>query len=151
MGTYPGPNRAEVFASGLAVLVMLGVAGYIVVEAIGRLGSTVEVASTPMLIVGAVGLVVNIVAMLLLRAGAADSLNVKGAYTEVIADTAGSVGVIAAGVLVAVTGQAWFDTAVAAAIGVFVVWRAVALGRQVLAVLGQHTPAGWTSTPSSMT
>jgi cobalt-zinc-cadmium efflux system protein len=60
----------------------------------------------------------------------------------VVADAVGSVGVIAAGVLVATTGQAWWDTAVAVAIGVFVAVRAVVLGRQVLAVLGQHVPEG---------
>ena len=46
----------------------------------------------------------------LLRGGAAESLNVKGAYLEVVADTVGSVGVIAAGLLVAATGSAWWDT-----------------------------------------
>ena len=68
----------------------------------------------------------------------------RGAYAEVVSDAVGSVGVIAAGVLVATTGQAWWDTAVAVAIGVFVAVRAVVLGRQVLAVLGQHVPSGMT-------
>lgn len=138
-----GSYRAEVFASGFAVLVMLGVAAYIVVEAIGRLdGHSAEIAATPMLVVGGLGLVVNIAAMVLLRAGAQESLNVKGAYLEVVADTAGSVGVIVAGVLVAATGRSAFDTLVAVAIGVFVVVRAVSLGRQVFAVLAQHVPEG---------
>jgi cobalt-zinc-cadmium efflux system protein len=139
--TY-GSYRAEVFASGLAVLLMLGVAVYVVVEAIGRIGETVEVETGPMLVVGGLGLAVNVVAMVLLRGGAAESLNVKGAYLEVVADTAGSVGVIAAGILVAATGQAYWDTVVALAIGAFVAVRAVMLGREVLAVLGQHVPAG---------
>lgn len=139
--TY-GSYRAEVFASGLAALLMLGVAGYVVVEALGRVGERVEVETGPMLVVGALGLVINVVALLLLRGGAGESLNVKGAYLEVVADTAGSVGVIAAGVLVAATGQTYWDTLVALAIGAFVAVRAVALGREVLAVLGQHVPAG---------
>jgi cobalt-zinc-cadmium efflux system protein len=137
-----GSYRAEVFASGLAVLLMLGVAVYVVVEAIGRLGGRVEVETGPMLVVGALGLFVNVVAMLLLRGGADESLNVKGAYLEVVADTAGSVGVIAAGLLVAATGESYWDTAVALAIGTFVAVRAVMLGHEVLAVLGQHVPAG---------
>ncbi|REE96437.1 cation diffusion facilitator family transporter [Thermomonospora umbrina] len=139
--TY-GSYRAEVFASGFAVLVMLGTAVYITVEALSRIGSDAEVSSTPMLVVGALGLVVNLIALVLLRAGAAESLNVKGAYLEVLADTAGSVGVIAAGVLIAATGRVVFDTVVALAIAIFVVVRALALGRQVLAVLGQHAPEG---------
>jgi cobalt-zinc-cadmium efflux system protein len=139
--TY-GSYRAEVFASGLAVLLMLGVSGYVVVEAVGRIGADVEVSSGPMLVVGGIGLVVNLVALFLLRGGATESLNVKGAYLEVVADTAGSVGVLVAGWLVSATGDPVWDTVVALAIGAFVAVRAVALGRQVLAVLGQHVPAG---------
>jgi cobalt-zinc-cadmium efflux system protein len=137
-----GSYRAEVFASGLAVLLMLGVSVYIALEAIGRIGGGAEVASGPMLAVGAIGLAVNLVALALLRGGAGESLNVKGAYLEVVADTLGSVGVIAAGVLVAATGNAWWDTGIALAIATFVAVRAVMLGREVLAVLGQHAPAG---------
>ena len=136
-----GSYRAEVFASGLAVLLMLGVSVYIAVEAIGRIGETAEISSGPMLIVGAVGLVVNVIALLLLRGGASDSLNVKGAYLEVVADTVGSVGVIIAGVMESATGNAWWDTGIALAIAVFVAVRAVMLGREVLTVLGQHAPA----------
>ena len=137
-----GSYRAEVFASGLAVLLMLGVSVYIAVEAIGRIGATAELDAGPMLVVGGIGLVVNIIALLLLRGGASDSLNVKGAYLEVVADTVGSVGVIVAGILVSATGNAWWDTGIALAIAVFVAVRAVILGREVLTVLGQHAPVG---------
>ena len=139
--TY-GSYRAEVFASGLAVLLMLGVSVYVVVEALDRIGSEVEVATGPMLVVGGIGLAVNLVALLLLRGGASESLNVKGAYLEVVADTAGSVGVLVAGWLITATGNPIWDTVVALAIGAFVAVRAIALGRQVLAVLAQHVPAG---------
>jgi len=74
--------------------------------------------------------------------GASESLNVKDAYLEVVADTAGSVGVIAAGRLVIATGNALRDNVVALVIGAFVVVRALPLGRQVLAVLAQHVPEG---------
>ncbi|MEU6785853.1 cation diffusion facilitator family transporter [Nonomuraea angiospora] len=137
-----GSYRAEVFASLLAVVMMLGVSLYVVTEAIGRIGGPAEVSSGPMLVVGGIGLVVNLIALLLLRAGAAESLNVKGAYLEVVADTAGSVGVIVAGWLITATGQTFWDTVVALAIGVFVALRAISLGRQVFAVLGQHVPEG---------
>ncbi len=141
--TY-GSYRAEVFASGLTVLIMLGVAVYVVVEAVSRVGDEPEVQTGAMLVVGAIGLAVNLVSLLLLREGSGESLNVKGAYFEVVADAAGSVGVIVAGLLVAATGRPLWDTGVAVAIGVFVAVRAVVLGRQVLAVLGQHVPAGMT-------
>jgi cobalt-zinc-cadmium efflux system protein len=139
--TY-GSYRAEVFASGFTVLLMLGVAVYVVVEAVSRIGAGVTVATGPMLLVGALGLGVNIVCLVLLRGGASESINVKGAYTEVVADAAGSVGVIVAGLLVVATGESWWDTVVALAIGGFVAVRAVVLGREVLAILGQHVPAG---------
>ncbi len=135
-----GSYRAEVFASGLTVLIMLGVAVYVVVEAIGRIGEEPQVQTGAMLVVGSIGLGVNIASMMLLRQGSTESLNVKGAYFEVVADAAGSVGVIVAGLLVAWTEQSWWDTLVAVAIGVFVAVRAVVLGRQVLSVLGQHVP-----------
>jgi cobalt-zinc-cadmium efflux system protein len=139
--TY-GSYRAEVFASGFTVLVMLGVSAYVVIEAVRRIGEDVDVSSGPLLVVGAIGLVINLVCLALLRGGAQESINVKGAYLEVMADAAGSVGVVAAGVLVGVTGAAAWDTVVAVAIGVFVAVRAVLLGREVLAVLGQHAPEG---------
>ena len=137
--TY-GSYRAEVFASGFTVLIMLGVSVYVVVEAISRIGSDVAVSSGPMLVVGALGLVINLVCLALLRGGAQESINVKGAYFEVMADAAGSVGVLVAGALVALTGTGQWDTVVAVAIGLFVAVRALVLGRQVLAVLGQHAP-----------
>lgn len=137
--TY-GSYRAEVLASGVVVLLMLGVSVYVLAAAVARIGERPEVAGEAMLAVGAVGLVVNGVAVLLLRGGAPESLAVRGAYLEVVADAAGSVGVIVAGVLVATTGQARWDTVVAVAIAVFVAVRAARLGREVLAVLLQQVP-----------
>lgn len=139
--TY-GSYRAEVFASGLTVLIMLGVAVYVVVEALGRFGESVDVATGPMLVVGLLGLVINVVCMFLLRSGASESLNVKGAYFEVVADMMGSLGVLIAGGLILLTGNSVWDTVVALLIGGFVAVRAVVLGREVLAVLGQHVPNG---------
>jgi cobalt-zinc-cadmium efflux system protein len=138
--TY-GSYRAEIFASGFTVLLMLGTAAYVALEAASRIGEGATVEAGPMLAVGALGLAVNVLALLLLRGGASESLNVRGAYLEVVADAAGSVGVIVAGALVAATGDALWDTVVALAIGAFVAVRAVVLGRQVLAVLAQHVPA----------
>jgi len=139
--TY-GSYRAEVFASGFSVLLMLGVAAYVTVEALSRVGEEVSVQVGPMLVVGALGLAVNAVCLVLLRAGAQESLNVKGAYLEVLADAAGSVGVLLAAGLVAATGSSAWDTAVALAIGLFVAVRALLLGREVLRVLAQHAPTG---------
>lgn len=139
--TY-GSYRAEVFAAGFTALLMVSVALFILNEARLRIGDDADVASTPMMIVGALGLLANLVALTLLRGGAAESINVKGAYLEVLADTIGSLGVIAAGALVAWTGDSLWDTGVALAIALFVLVRAFFLGREVIAVLGQHAPTG---------
>lgn len=135
-----GRYRTEVFASLFAVLVMLAVAAFVVLEAVRRIGSPEGVGTGAMLVVGVLGLAVNLAVMALLRSGAGESLNLKGAYLEVMADTVGSLGVILAAVLVRVTGSPVWDTALALAIGAFVAVRAVMLGREVLAVLGQETP-----------
>lgn len=139
--TY-GRYRAEVFSAGLAVLLMLGVGVFVVVEAIDRIGASPHVASGPMLIVGLIGLAVNLIGLLLLRAGSAESLNVRGAYLEVLGDAAGSVGVLVAGALIGWTGNPIWDVMAAVGIGAFVVVRAVGLGRSVLRVLGQQVPEG---------
>ena len=139
--TY-GSYRAEVFASGLTVLIMLGVGVYVLLQGVSRIGEPPAVTTGAMLVVGFLGLVINVAALLLLRGGSKESLNVRGAYFEVIADAAGSVGVMVAGVLIIVTGDPVWDVLVAVAIALFVVVRAVTLGRQVLAVLGQHAPEG---------
>jgi cobalt-zinc-cadmium efflux system protein len=136
-----GSYRVEVFASGFTVLLMLAVAFYVVAEAIRRMGTVPEVSSTPMLVVGAIGLLINLISLALLRGGASESINVKGAYVEVLGDAAGSVGVLVAGGLVAATGEGHWDTLVALAIGVFVAFRAILLGRDVWRVLAQHAPA----------
>ncbi len=106
------------------------------------MGESVDVAGVPVLVVGAIGLAINLVTLGLLRSGSKESLNVKGAYLEVVADAVGSVGVMVAAVLILATGDGVWDTVVALAIGAFVSVRAVLLGRQVLAVLGQHVPEG---------
>lgn len=134
-----GAYRVEIFASAIAVLIMLATAVGVVVVAFAQ-GGDHSVETTPMLVVGVLGLLVNLVTLLILRPGAKDSLNVKGAYLEVMADALGSVGVIVAGVLVVWTGDAVWDIVLACAVGAFVVVRAIALGREVVHVLAQHTP-----------
>lgn len=139
--TY-GRYRAEVFAAGFAVLLMFGVGIGVVVGAVNRIGSETHVQTGLMAAIGVIGLVVNVVSLLLLRAGAGESLNIRGAYLEVLGDAAGSVGVVVAAGLIAWTSWAAWDVVVAVGIGGFVVARAIALGRAVLRVLGQHAPAG---------
>ena len=139
--TY-GLYRLEILAALANAVLLFGVAGFVLYEAIRRLGDPPEIASIPVLIVGIIGLVVNIVAFLLLRQGAEESLNVRGAYLEVVADMLGSVGVIASAVLMWATGWGWVDPVVGAGIGLFILPRAWKLGRAALRILVQAAPEG---------
>jgi cobalt-zinc-cadmium efflux system protein len=93
------------------------------------------------LIVGILGLIVNVIAFMLLRAGSKESLNLQGAYLEVLSDMLGSVGVIIAAIVWGITGWAWVDPVIGAVIGVFILPRAWRLGREALRVLVQAAPA----------
>ena len=135
-----GLYRLEILAAGANAVLLVGVALYVLVEAARRLDQPVEVASVPVLVVGTIGLVVNVVAFLLLRAGAEESLNLRGAYLEVLADMVGSIGVVAGAAVIWVTGWNWVDPAIAVAIGVFILPRAARLGVEALRILLQHAP-----------
>lgn len=137
-----GNYRVEVLAAGLTVLIMLGMGGFVLVEAVRRIGEPVHLHTVPMLVVGGLGLLVNIISLLLLHAGSRESLNVRGAYLEVMADAAGSVAVILAALLVTFTANPVWDLVFAVGLALFVLARALPLGREVLRVLAQHSPAG---------
>ncbi len=136
-----GLYRLEILAALLNAVLLFAVAGYVLFKAAGRLGNAPDVASTPVLVVGVLGLIVNVIAFLLLRAGAKESLNMRGAYLEVLSDTLGSVGVIVAAVVWGITGWTWVDPVIGAVIGVFILPRAWRLGREALLVLVQAAPA----------
>jgi cobalt-zinc-cadmium efflux system protein len=95
-----------------------------------------------MLIVAIGGLLVNLAAWWLLREGSAQSINLEGAFLEVVADLIGSVGVIVAALLLRFTGWEYADPLFGAAIGLFILPRAWRLGRRALRVLIQAAPAG---------
>ena len=136
-----GLYRLEILAALVNAVLLFGVAGYVLFEAVRRLSDAPDVASTPVLIVGILGLIVNVIAFLLLRAGSQESLNLQGAYLEVLADMLGSVGVIVAAIVWGITDWAWVDPVIGAAIGVFILPRAWKLGREALRVLVQAAPA----------
>jgi cobalt-zinc-cadmium efflux system protein len=94
-----------------------------------------------MLVVATMGLAVNVVVFFLLRDGAADSLAVRAAYTDAMADAAGSVGVIVAAVVIETTGWTPIDPLVAAAVAVWIVPRAWQLASSALRILLQVAPA----------
>ena len=139
--TY-GYARMEALGAMINGAMLFGVAGYILWEAFGRFSEPPAVASTGMLIVAVLGLLVNLAAMRLLKAGSGQSLNIKGAYLEVWGDMLGSVGVIAAAVVIKLTGWTLTDPIIAVLLGLWVLPRAWLLMRQAGNVLMQGTPEG---------
>lgn len=135
-----GLYRIEVLAALANAVLLFGVAGYIVYEAVGRFLHPSEVAGVPMMVTAAAGLLANLVVFALLRQGAGESLNVRGAYLEVLADTVGSAGVLLAGVLTWAFGWYLADPVVAVAVGLFVLPRTFKLARQALRILVQQAP-----------
>ncbi|MBN9360645.1 MULTISPECIES: cation diffusion facilitator family transporter [unclassified Devosia] len=138
-----GYLRAEVLAALINAVVLLLLAVYILYEAYQRIFAPPEVLSTPMLIVAVVGLVVNLISMRLLAAGSEESLNLKGAYFEVLADMLGSIGVIASALIIMFTGWTLADPIIGAAIGVFIVPRTWALLKHSVNILLEGTPIGF--------
>jgi len=137
-----GLYRLEILAALANAILLFGVAGYVLYEAAKRLQSPPDVLSGPMLVVAVIGLVVNLVGWRLLRKGAAESMNVEGAYLEVIADFIGSIGVIVAALIVRFTGWVYADPLFGAAIGLFILPRAWRLGSGAVRILVQAAPRG---------
>jgi len=137
-----GFRRAEVFGALISGLILVVVAVFVTIGAIGRLVSgEAEVQSGPMLVVAAIGLVANFGALLLLRPAAGHSINMRGAYLEVFGDLIGSVTVIVAAVVIMVTGFQAADAIASLLIAAFIVPRAVLLLRDVVRVLREAAPA----------
>ena len=135
-----GLYRLEILAAFVNALLLFGVAIWVIVEAIRRIGSEPEVLGLPMLIVAVLGLLANLVAFALLRSGAKESINVEGAYLEVLADTVGSVGVIVAAILLQVFGWIWVDSVAGVVIGIWILPRTWRLGRRAVRILLQAAP-----------
>ncbi|MER5455187.1 cation diffusion facilitator family transporter [Micromonospora sp. NPDC002389] len=135
-----GLYRMEVLAALANAVLLFGVALFVLVEAVRRLGEPPEVMAGPMLAVAVAGLLANIVAFLLLRSGAKESLNVRGAYLEVFGDLLASIGVIVAAGVIALTGWWYADPIVAVAVGLFILPRTYRLGRAALRILVQAAP-----------
>lgn len=135
-----GLYRLEILAALANAVLLFAVALWIVWEAVQRFSDPPEVLGLPMLVVAVLGLVVNLVAFALLRGGAKQSVNLEGAYLEVLADTLGSVGVIVAAVVIEVTGFTLVDPIFGVVIGLFVLPRTWRLGRRSLRILTQAAP-----------
>jgi cobalt-zinc-cadmium efflux system protein len=138
--TY-GWHRAEVFTAVANAVLLVGVALFILYEAIERLGTGESVPGLPMIVVALAGLLANFVVAMLLRSHSEGSLAVKGAYMEVIADTVGSLGVLIAGIVTVTTHWPYADVVVAVLVAIWVLPRAFSLARAALRILSETSPA----------
>jgi cobalt-zinc-cadmium efflux system protein len=121
-------------------VVLLGISIYVLFEAYQRFQNPPEVQSKSMLIVAGIGLLVNIVGMMILRKDSEGSLNMKGAYFEVLSDMLTSVGVMIAGVIMLTTGWYYADPLISAAIGLLIFPRTWRLLKEAINVLLEGTP-----------
>ena len=135
-----GLYRLEILAALANAVLLFGVALYVLYEAVSRFSEPPEVLGAPMLVVAVLGLAANLVAFALLRSGSKESLNLEGAYLEVLSDTIGSVGVIVAAIILQVTGWAWVDPVVGVGIGLFILPRTWRLGAKAVRILVQAAP-----------
>ncbi|GAA3009139.1 cation diffusion facilitator family transporter [Streptomyces fulvorobeus] len=137
-----GFARAEILAALANCLLLLGVGGYLVFEAVDRFITPAETKGGLAIAFAAVGMVANLVSLSLLMRGQKDSVNVRGAYLEVMADTLGSVTVLVSAGVILATGWQAADPIASLVIGLMIVPRTVKLLRETLNVLLEAAPEG---------
>ena len=135
-----GYYRLEILAAIGNGILLFGVAAYILYEAYQRFLDPPEVLGLPMFAVATVGLLVNLVSARLLFGGQKSSLNLRGAFYEVVGDLLGSVAVIVAGIVIALTGWYIVDPIASVVIGLFILPRTWTLIRDAVDVLLEATP-----------
>jgi cobalt-zinc-cadmium efflux system protein len=139
--TY-GFHRMEILAALFNGLALWLIVGMIFAAAYNRLSKPPEVESFWMIVVAVIGLLVNLVAAVILHGGHQHNLNLRGAFLHVISDAVGSVGAIAAGVVMLTTGWYLADPLISIVIGVLVLFASWSLVRDSLSVLMQAVPKG---------
>jgi cobalt-zinc-cadmium efflux system protein len=139
--TY-GLQRAEVLAAQFNGLVLVVAAGWIVTEAVGRLGEAPAIAGSALALVAALGLIVNLASARLLFEARGGSLNMRGAFLHMMVDSLGSIGVLGAGLAAMLWGAYWADPIISIAIAGLVLWSAWQLLRDTTQVLLEGAPRG---------
>jgi cobalt-zinc-cadmium efflux system protein len=136
-----GLHRAEILAALVNAVVLLGVCGYLAVEGVRRLFDPAPVETGPMLVFAVVGLLANAVSLALLTGRRDASLNMRGAYLEVLGDLLGSAFVVVAGLVIMATGFLRADPIASLVIAALILPRSFGLLRDAVSVLLETTPA----------
>ena len=134
--------RLEILAAVANAVLLLGIAVIVVVEAVRRLGEPPDIAAIPMLVIALLGGAVNLAGLALLHAPSRDSLNMRGAYLEVLGDLLGSAAVVIAAVVIVITGWTPIDALASLAIGALILPRTLRLLREAVDVLLEASPKG---------
>jgi cobalt-zinc-cadmium efflux system protein len=135
-----GCQRAEVLAAAVNALVLFALCAFVVLEAVRRLQDPQPVAGLGMVAVAGFGLAVNVAALFVLRSARRESLNVRGAYLEVLSDAVASLGVVVGGAVIWATGWERADSLISLGIAAFIVPRAWSLLREAVHVLLEAAP-----------
>lgn len=135
-----GWYRFEIFAALLNGLSLWLAAGIIAWEAFRRVRAPLDIKTGPMLLVAAAGLAVNVLVARILHQSRHESLNTKGAYLHVVGDALGSIGVIAAGLLIRATGWKVVDPIVSVLLCGLIAWSGGRLVREAFHILMEGTP-----------
>ncbi|MBP2406112.1 Cation efflux system protein CzcD [Streptomyces netropsis] len=137
--TY-GYARAEILAALLNCLLLLGVGGYILFEAVDRLINPTDVPGGMTVVFGLIGMVANVISLALLMRGQKESLNVRGAFLEVLSDALGSLAVVVSALVIMATGWTQADPIASLVIGLMIVPRTLKLLREALDILLEAAP-----------
>ncbi|WP_374398955.1 cation diffusion facilitator family transporter [Flavobacterium sp.] len=135
-----GYLRTEIFSSLINAIILIFISGYILYEAWQRFENPPAVAGVPMLIVASIGLIINLISMKILRAGSKESINIKGAFLEVVSDMLSSIAVIIAGIIILATGWLLIDPIISALIGLFILPRTFSLLKESIDILLEGVP-----------
>jgi cobalt-zinc-cadmium efflux system protein len=137
-----GYRRAEVLAAVGQASVLLAVGGFVIVEAIRRLVAPPEVASGAMVAFGVIGLLGNLIGIAVLFGVRSENLNMRAAFLEVVNDALGSLAVLIAAVVIALTGWLRADALASLLIGALIIPRTLKILRESIDVLLESTPRG---------
>lgn len=137
--TY-GYLRTEIFSALINAIVLIFISGYILYEAWQRFQDPPKVAGFSMLIVASIGLIINLISMKVLKSGSEESINIKGAFLEVVADMLSSIAVIIAGIIILSTGWLLIDPIISALIGLFILPRTFGLLKESVDILLEGVP-----------
>jgi cobalt-zinc-cadmium efflux system protein len=136
-----GYHRAGILAAFINAGILVAITVALVYEAVGRLRSPEPVSSRPMIVLAAIGIVMNTVIASALHSDSSD-VNIRSAVVHMVSDAISSVGILVAAILIRVTGSPRWDPAVSFAIAALILWSSWGILRETVNLLLEGTPAG---------